>query len=292
MKPEALTAPLPEATPGLRHRIELAFATIGVAAAIAGSNPAEADASPTPAPAPVTNAAELPSFVYFNAGSSRASVSDVSSGRVKVLQNISATGTPKHLVRKAEANGDCFNVGKGTEHPTFWNQGYDVSSGRRVEDSKVFGLDNRKSRVCEIGGKLIRIACNNEVKFRKPIAAVEVPVVFIQSAAKSKLRVTANAYSSIYCEVNGAKASATGSASSSASMYLRNIVKTSTKGNVKTATSMYNGANLSAYAKVTTQVACDSAEVIIVTQPPTPPAEHQPTKPAIKDCDQNIDVCS
>lgn len=235
----------------------MALGAVAIAAMSAAPNQAEAQTAASPQPVVAPAAGLAPTLtITARFGSTEASAEDISSSRVTVLENIKASGTPKKLVKKAERNGDCFNVGKGTKYPKFWNQ------GRNVNSTTKFGLDSRFSRVCEIGGKLIRIACNNEVRLRnKPSNSVETPVVFVKSFAKTNVQVSAVALAVAECTEGGASAFAFGYGSATGSVNARTLVRG--KGRGKTATQIGVQANASADASAKAKVKCESANVTV-----------------------------
>ncbi|MGI9028275.1 MAG: hypothetical protein ACR2FM_05565 [Candidatus Saccharimonadales bacterium] len=282
------------------------------AAALTGMGVAPPQAAE--AQAPVAPLPEPSLTITAQFGSSQASAEDISSSRVTVLSNVKATGTPKGRVKRAERAGDCFNVGKGTKNPKFWNQGYSV------DKKSKFGLDTRKSRVCEIGGKLIRVACNNEVRLlkNKPTNSIKGRVLFVRSFNSTKIKVTANAVAVATCTKGGANAYALGMGSAYGYVNARTLVRGSGKG--KTVAEISGSASGEATAKAAAKVSCtdENAKLVITSpvqpeKPPTkPPAPTEPlpeetpppttttpppttttspTKAPMTSCDPNIDVC-
>lgn len=277
-------APAPNPLEGLANRVRNTLALTGAVVASAGIAAPENAQAGTENPLMSTPQPTLSAVAYFENGRADALSVSSESSSVTVLQNVKIKGTPKHLVRKAEKQNKCFNVGKGTAHPEVWTEGYNIDKQQK------FGLDTRKSRVCRIGGKLVRVACDNEVRFGKPKNAVEGQTLFVKSFSKTKINVKAKATAQATCKVGGAEASAYGEGEASGRVYARTLVRGKGKG--KTLTSILGEASGKASADAKAQVSCSSETAVIVVTPvpPTPPTPETPTKPPMT-CDPNIDVC-
>ncbi len=262
----------------LSNAREAIYGGVAVAAAVAvgmGSAPEQAVAQADVMPDLALPAPSLKITATF--GNKQASAESVSNGSITVLENMRASGTPKAAVRRAEARQACFDVGKGTEHPVFWNKGRNVSKG------EVFGKDTRKSRVCRIGGKLIRVLCDNEVRLIEPSNSVKTPVVFVRSFAHTKLQVKAKAFAVAKCETAGASAYAVAEASASGSVYARTFV--TGKGRGKTTAAIAGEANGKASALAKVRVSCKGEEVVILTKkPPVPMKPPYVCNPDFENC--------
>ena len=200
-------------------------------------------------------------------------------GKVTVLANINEHGTPSHLVRRAERNGNCRTVNGRKE--VIYTEGWNVNGER------AYGRDVRVSRICKIAGRWVRVKCNNEVRVVPPKPPVQGRKLWVTNMNKAVLRVTsrARATANANCVVPGASAvaSAEGSGVATASVRFSSLVRgkhapTAVSGfRFKVTTSAEAQANANAYAKA--EARCHA--VPGVPPPPPPPPIGPPPPPPV-----------
>lgn len=196
----------------------------------------------------------------------KVSVSDMATQKVTVLQNFRAKGTPTRIVRKAEAQGKC-RVIDGREEELY-TAGHDTNSMTR------YGRDLRKSEICKIGGKLIRVACGNPVIKKPNYQTIPGKVLFVKNRAKVNVKLHAEADATANCVVDGASASAKGHGVADASVKLNTLISTLKGGADSISVKLYEQAAGNASAKATAEAHCDTTtETKTTVTPPTTPPE-------------------
>lgn len=238
--------------------------TAGLGAAALALAPSPAQAVEAPAQASTYPQPSLDVTATFKTERSRATVnaSDISTGKVTILGNIRARGTPKRLEREAET---CRTV-NGRKNIVY-------TEGLSGPDRKgTFGRDFRKSRICLIDGQWIRVKCNNRVIFRKPKNVVEGRVLWVKNIARLDLNVKAKAVAVARCEEGGASAYAEGHGSAKARVRFKTFIKS--RGN--TAITVGGRAWAKAEAAAKAQVECESSEKII-EKPAEQPMNNPPS---------------
>ena len=246
---------------------------IGLAGATLASGAFAAETALGDSNQSVQNPADLPATVvasFHTEGSyAHEKVSDVATGKVTILANIKANGMPAKQHRKLEAEGLCKTV-DGTEQ-VLYSKGYNVEGGQQ------FGRDYRRSRVCKVAGRWIRVKCGNEELIKEtPKQPAPGRVVWVKTFANQKVSVSANADAYASCETSHTKATGKGHGTAKATVSLREFVKTSknthagdTSVAIRVAGSAYGKASASAEA---TAVCMEETDTIVITQtPPTPP---------------------
>lgn len=227
-----------------------------------------------------TTPAELPPSVTAtfktDTKNIRVSVSDMAQQKVTVLQNFRAHGTPTRIVRKAEAQGKC-RVIDGREE-TLYTAGHDTNSMTR------YGRDYRKSEICKIGGKLIRVACGNPVIKKPNYQTIPGKVVFVKNRAKVNVKLHAEADATAACVVDGASASAKGHGVADASVKLNTLISTLKGGADSISVRLYEQAAGKASAQATAEAHCDTTEstTTTVVPPVVPPVEVPKFPPTVE----------
>lgn len=184
---------------------------------------------------------------------------DIANVGANVLVNVKPKPMPRKWVQKQKAAGNCHMVGKGTDTPVVYTQGYFLEGGANRK-KEGYGVDTRKSLVCNG----IRVACGNKVyEVQPPRKKVIANPQFVRNW-NTKAEATVSSKAIAYCLTSdgqaGAYAEATGYAKGKVS--LRGAIKSKGHNTLNIAESAKLDARTTAVAKVF----CSSSSLVILVE--------------------------